>query len=211
MARFHITLLLQITLPVTALQLPCHVNGAAHPQRPVLQARRPMLSFAEGEADDMISGVAEVQPPTGQTKQKTKQDRFVLQFVCNVCETKNTHSISRHAYNKGTVIVTCPGCNSTHLIADNLNWIEDDFRNLEEFMAKRGSPVTRVVTGGAGVTAAAEAAAQQTTPAVSRAEPSEIDKIDGITDEQALRIREAVRANKRRKSQQATDSATDVE
>ena len=30
------------------------------------------------------------------------------------------------------VLATCPGCQSAHLIADNLNWIEDDFRNLEE-------------------------------------------------------------------------------
>ena len=67
-----------------------------------------------------------------QQKPKTKQDRFELQFTCNVCETRNTHSISRHAYTQGTVIVTCPGCNATHLVADNLNWIEDDFRNLEE-------------------------------------------------------------------------------
>ena len=100
---------------------------------------------------------------------------------CNVCEAPNSHSISNHAYAKGTVprpspahappmpclctayappmphprpahvpptprpcpaytiawpprqvLATCPGCQSAHLIADNLNWIEDDFRNLEE-------------------------------------------------------------------------------
>ena len=59
-----------------------------------------------------------------QVKPKSKRDRFELQFTCNVCDGPNSHSISWHAYNKGTVLVTCPGCQSSHLIADNLNWIE---------------------------------------------------------------------------------------
>ena len=66
-----------------------------------------------------------------QSKPKRKRERFELQFTCNVCEAPNSHSISNHAYAKGTVLATCPGCQSAHLIADNLNWIEDDFRNLE--------------------------------------------------------------------------------
>merc|ERR1719230_2380770 len=82
-----------------------------------------------------------------QAKPKTKTDRFELAFTCNVCGGRNSHSISHHAYRKGTVIVTCPGCQATHLVADNLNWIEDDFSNLEEFMEKRGTPVTRVASG----------------------------------------------------------------
>ena len=75
-------------------------------------------------------------------------DRFDMQFTCNLCGTRNEHSISRRAYTKGTVIVTCPGCNATHLVADNLNWIEDDFVNLEEYMAKQGTPITRIANDG---------------------------------------------------------------
>lgn len=133
---------------------------------------------------------------------KIKQDRFELQFTCNVCESRNSHSISRHAYTKGTVIVTCPQCNSTHLVADNLNWIEDDFQNLEEFMAKRGTPVTRITTGQEAATAASTAVAALTTEDDEQPEGATIseeapDAIEGISDEQALRIREAVRAAKR--------------
>jgi len=72
--------------------------------------------------------VAALQPPERppepreeQKKPKSKQDRFELQFTCNMCVGRNVHSISRHAYSKGTVIVTCPSCNATHLVADNLN------------------------------------------------------------------------------------------
>lgn len=156
-------------------------------------------------------------PPPQQTqkKAKTKQDRFELQFTCNVCESRNSHSISRHAYTKGTVIVTCPTCNSTHLIADHLNWIEDDFRNLEEFMAKRGTPVERIVRDNTAADAAAEAVARLmaelgedgedgggAADEAASAASAVPDKLDGITDDQALRIREAVRAAKRRKREE---------
>ena len=67
--------------------------------------------------------VAAMQPPEPDPTQKpkSKRDRFELQFTCNMCNGRNSHSVSRHAYNKGTVIVTCPHCNATHLVADNLN------------------------------------------------------------------------------------------
>ena len=145
------------------------------------------------------------------TKAKTKTDRFEVQFTCNVCEGCNTHSISRHAYTKGTVIVTCPHCKSAHLIADNLNWIENDFRNLEEFMEKRGTPVSRVVTDGTAVAATAAAAsraAQAPAKSGSRAEGGgeEIDLLDGITEDMALRIRQAVRDRKRRQAEEAAEA-----
>ena len=128
---------------------------------------------------------------------KRKRDRFEMQFTCNVCEAPNSHSISRHAYTKGTVLVTCPGCQSSHLIADNLNWIEDDFKNLEEYMAKQGTPVTRVVRDGVAAEAAAVAAPPYEEDAAPTPAPA-FSKLDGISDDQAARIREAVRANKRR-------------
>ena len=140
-------------------------------------------------------------------KPKSKQDRFELQFTCNVCEGRNVHSISRHAYNKGTVIVTCPNCKATHLVADNLNWIEDDFKNLEEFMEKRGTPVTNIATGGVAATAAAAAADTGGDEEVTPQGPAAVKPIDGISDEQAMRIREAVRANKRRNRQDGSSGA----
>jgi len=130
----------------------------------------------------------EPHPQAQQQKKKRKADRFEMQFTCNICDHRNVHSISRHAYTKGTVIVTCPSCNTTHLVADNLNWIEDDFKNLEEFMAKRGTPITRVASDDVAATAAK-----------TQAKPEPVAPIDGISDEQAARIREAVRANKRRR------------
>ena len=134
-----------------------------------------------------------------QSKPKQKKDRFELQFTCNVCGGPNSHSISKHAYTKGTVVVTCPKCQSMHLVADHLNWIEDDFSNLEEFMAKRGTPVTKIADGDVAATAAAEVWEAEPEAEVEAKESPPIKPLDGITDEQALRIREAVRKNKQRR------------
>ena len=43
-----------------------------------------------------------------------------LQYTCAKCDTRNTHSVSRMALQKGVVITTCKGCQARHLIADNL-------------------------------------------------------------------------------------------
>jgi protein import protein ZIM17 len=164
-------------------------------------ARPPSGVPAEWNQDVLA---AEAVAGAGQRKPKSKRDRFELQFTCKMCGTRNVHLISRHAYTKGTVIATCPGCNATHLIADNLNWIEDDFKNLEEVMAKRGTPVTSVVDDGVARSAAAAASAAAAGEADDEADEGvasdgQPDRLEGISVEQANRIREAVRGRKKRK------------
>lgn len=192
-----------------------------------MRAKLADLGYTSAEVDAMepsrAAAIIERGTPNSrqpQAKPKTKRDRFDLLFTCNICESPNSHSISRHAYTKGTVIVTCPGCNSTHLIADNLNWIEDDFKNLEQAMAKRGTPVRRIVNDGVAASAASaamsalqseegddatdgDAAENEELAAPTGGDPRKaatvVGRIDGIDEDQALRIREAVRAAKRNK------------
>ena len=143
-----------------------------------------------------------------QRKAKTKRERFEIQFTCNVCDGLNSHSISYHAYTKGTVIVQCPGCNSTHLIADNLDYFNDlNFTNIEQVMAGRGRPVTRVVTDGVAASAAAAAIEAEMPEEAPAAADSPVGRrtggqLEGITDDQAARIRDAIRASKQRRKQQ---------
>jgi DNL zinc finger len=71
--------------------------------------------------------------------------RLNLIYTCGVCQSKNSHFISKQAYEKGVVIVTCESCENKHLIADNLDWFKDmEEKNIEQMMAKKGELVLKV-------------------------------------------------------------------
>jgi protein import protein ZIM17 len=85
------------------------------------------------------------------TKPFVASKKFSIQYTCNICETRNTHLISRIAYNKGVVIARCKGCESQHIIADNLGWtdydggFQGDTNTIEDYFGQsEDQKVTRV-------------------------------------------------------------------
>ncbi|XP_011670866.1 DNL-type zinc finger protein-like [Strongylocentrotus purpuratus] len=77
------------------------------------------------------------------------EGKLHLAFTCKVCGMRTARSISKHAYEKGVVIVKCSGCENNHLIADNLDWFKGAKgagRNIEEIMAAKGENIRSQVT-----------------------------------------------------------------
>ncbi|KAF6003682.1 hypothetical protein F1559_004464 [Cyanidiococcus yangmingshanensis] len=52
-------------------------------------------------------------------------EKIAIAFTCARCETRVRKRFSRHAYLNGIVIISCPGCQVRHLIADNIGWFKD--------------------------------------------------------------------------------------
>ena len=74
--------------------------------------------------------------------------KFQLFYTCKKCNNRNSHLISKLAYEKGVVIVKCTGCQNNHLIADNLKWFKDDKTNIEEILREKGEEVKRISVDG---------------------------------------------------------------
>ncbi len=55
----------------------------------------------------------------------TDSPKMLIGFTCKCCSTRTHRLMNRQAYEKGIVLVECPGCQTRHLIADNLGWFKD--------------------------------------------------------------------------------------
>ena len=78
---------------------------------------------------------------------KTPGAKMSMTFTCDVCDTRSTKIFHRHSYEKGTIIVRCPGCENLHLVADNLGWFLDgpDGNNIEHILASVRLPPVSLV------------------------------------------------------------------
>jgi len=78
------------------------------------------------------------------------EPRLSLTFTCTVsdCGERSTHQFTKRAYQKGIVLVQCPGCKNRHLIADHLGWFKEStqdgkLRTIEDLWKAKGGKVQR--------------------------------------------------------------------
>jgi hypothetical protein len=55
-------------------------------------------------------------------------------------------TFSKFSYKKGVVLIRCAGCDSLHLIADNLGWFRDEGVNIEQIMKEKGELIHKNFT-----------------------------------------------------------------
>ena len=61
---------------------------------------------------------AQYKPPSEKARQ---QPTYQVIFTCKPCKHRSSHEMSKQGYHRGTVLITCPGCQNRHVMSDHLN------------------------------------------------------------------------------------------
>ncbi|KAI0321605.1 DNL zinc finger-domain-containing protein [Amylostereum chailletii] len=79
-----------------------------------------------------------------------EEPKLSLTFTCTVpnCGTRSTHQFTKRAYERGIVLVECPGCKNRHLIADHLGWFKEStedgkLKTVEDLLRAKGETIRR--------------------------------------------------------------------
>jgi len=74
---------------------------------------------------------------------------LAVEFTCNVCGGRTAKMVSRHAYTKGCIFVTCDHCEVQHRLVDRLKVVEEYNYAREEWVdVNKGVPDAPPAPGG---------------------------------------------------------------
>jgi len=76
-------------------------------------------------------------------------EKFLMMYTCKICDGRNSHMVSKVAYEHGMVVTTCRHCKNRHLIADNEQKLDmgpdtPAFKKVEDLLKSRGERVKRM-------------------------------------------------------------------
>ncbi|KAF8649281.1 hypothetical protein AX16_005909 [Volvariella volvacea WC 439] len=111
-------------------------------------------AYLDAPADSSASSGDTV---TSQALPGRVEPKLSLTFTCTVedCGTRSTHEFTKRSYERGIVLVECPGCHNRHLIADHLGWFKESteegkLRTVEDLVRAKGEKVRRGRVGQGG-------------------------------------------------------------
>ncbi|BGP25965.1 zinc finger, Zim17-type [Rhodotorula toruloides] len=128
--------------------------------------REAQTSSGDGGALPQVGCNSSSSTPIGQIERRLR-----ITFTCtasvtpegqpeaeaSACGHRSSHEFARRSYEKGVVIIQCPGCGNRHLIADHLHWFSqtpspahptgqpigsETPRTIEDLMREKGEQVT---------------------------------------------------------------------
>ena len=73
---------------------------------------------------------------------------MVVVYTCRVCESRSARRVSRAAYERGSVLLRCPGCRGLHVLSDHLGYFDDGAVDAAALLERRGEVVRRGALGG---------------------------------------------------------------
>ncbi|KAL3478091.1 DNL zinc finger-domain-containing protein [Aspergillus californicus] len=74
---------------------------------------------------------------------REQEPQYQIQFTCRPCGERSTHTMSKHAYHRGTVLIRCPKCENRHVISDNLKIFFENRKTLDDILAEGGQKIMR--------------------------------------------------------------------
>ncbi|KAJ3786491.1 DNL zinc finger-domain-containing protein [Lentinula aff. detonsa] len=110
-----------------------------------------------GSSPSSPSSSSSSQTVTSQALPEKMERQMSITFTCTVtdCGTRSTHAFAKRSYERGIVLIECPGCHNRHLISDHLGWFKESteggkLNTVEDILRARGENVRRGHVDGSG-------------------------------------------------------------
>jgi mitochondrial protein import protein ZIM17 len=134
------TRLLPPVVPRSRICLPAIPGRAAHT---IPKPRTPSQPSAAGQP----AAPAPSSTHPDNNPNRLKAPTYYLAFTCKPCGTRSAHHVSKQAYHHGSSLVTCPKCQSRHVISDHLGIFGDRKWTVEDILKEKGQLVRRGTLG----------------------------------------------------------------